>query len=79
MIEIEFSGHALKRMKQRKVTEEEISETLANPDKTGTKEDTSIAMKLRKNGHILIVIYTATKNTHKIITVIDTSKVDKYL
>lgn len=47
-MEIEFSGHALQRMRQRSVTKDEVRESKA-------------------------------QNTLKIITVIDTSKVDKYL
>lgn len=66
-------------MEERAITEEEIRLALESPQKKGTAGDTNVAMKLRSNGHLLIVIYRKSSDTNHIITVIDTSKVDKYL
>lgn len=78
-MKIIFSNHALYRMKEREITKNEVKITLLEPDKLIWKDNTNIAMKLRENGHLLIIIYTDLGKTEKIITVIDTSKVRKYL
>ena len=75
----EYSFHARQRMNERGITEEEVENAIAFPDKVSHDKDTTVALKLRDNGHLLIVVFTETINTKKIITVIDTSKVEKYL
>lgn len=77
-MEIKWSFHTLCRIKERGITKNEIIETLTNPQKSAEQSTTKTAMRLRKNGHLLIVIYHENQNIKKIITVIDTSKVQKY-
>ena len=78
-MEITFSAHARHRMEERTITEEEIHLALESPQKEATEGDTDVAMRLRQNGHLLIVIYQRNENAYHVITVIDTSKVHKYL
>lgn len=78
-VEIIFSAHAQHRMEERAISEDEIRLMLESPQKEGIKWDTNVTMRLRSNGHLLIVIYRKDEKTHHIITVIDTSKVHKYL
>jgi translation initiation factor 1 (eIF-1/SUI1) len=74
-----FSSHALKRMKERGVTRREVKGALDSPEKHVRKNGEKAALKRRANGHLLIVIFTGTRRSRKVITVIDTSKVSKYL
>lgn len=76
---IRFSSHALVRMAEREITEKEVRTALESPHKTGRKDDAALAMKVRANGHLLLIVYRETSEYTFIITVIDTSKVDKYL
>lgn len=78
-MKIVLSVHARHRMEERAITEEEIRLTLESPDQERTEDSTHIAMKIRSNGHLVIVIYRESQDTYNVITVIDTSKVHKYL
>ena len=78
-MKIVFSSHAAQRMQERSVSEEEIAVVIASPEKIGRQGESYIVMKKRENGHLLIVIYRELLDVIKIITVIDTSKVHKYL
>lgn len=78
-MEITFSVHARHRMEERAITEEEIHLALKSPQKKGTQGNTDVAMRIRSNGHLLIVIYRKNANSYLVVTVIDTSKVHKYL
>lgn len=79
MMKICFSFHAIRRMEERGISKEEVELTLWYPLKIIIKDNTIAAMKLRGNGHLLIVIYSSDGNVYNVITVIDTSKTDKYL
>ncbi len=78
-MEIIYSMHSLERMKEREITKNEVYDTILSPKKTVRKGATQMSMRIRPNGHLLIVVYTFAIDTYKIITVIDTSKVNKYL
>jgi len=78
-MKIYFTSHALQRMKERNIKKQEVYDSLKYPDKIAHKENTIVVMKLRKNNHLLIIIYNNLGSAKKIITIIDTSKVKKYL
>ena len=42
------------------------------------KGDTRVAMRLRENNHVLLVVLRECEGKSKVITVIDTSKIEKY-
>ncbi len=67
------------RMQERGIQVAEIFFALQNPDRIVEKGETKIAIKQRQNNHALLVVYKRNKDETKVITVIDTSKVDKYL
>ncbi len=76
---IEFSRHAIQRMTERQVSKREVQNALINPDKLTEKSGNFLSIKLRMNGHLLLVSYKITEDIVKVITVIDTSKINKYL
>ncbi len=51
-MKIVFTHHARDRMKKRKITEEEVAETLKFPDKTSKKESKYYAQKNIKRAKI---------------------------
>ena len=76
---IKLSHHAVIRSIKRKIEFSEIENTILEPKRVKLKQDCIIAMKLRKNGHLLMVYYTIQSGYVIVITVIETSKIDKYL
>jgi len=86
-MKIRFSPHALKRIKERGIAREDVVKTIKFPDKV---EISKIAknrflvkkvyyhQKLRKD-HLLMLICEKERDVLEIITVIDTSKISKYL
>ncbi len=78
-MKVNFSYHAINRMKERGITKKEVIDTLKSPDKYELRGDTFANMKMRKNKHLLIVVFKRLVNGYKVIIVIDTSKVEKYL
>jgi hypothetical protein len=79
-----FTKHALDRVTQRDLTREDVIDGIKSASKlhSSTKVETRfIAKKLHKtaNGqHVLLVIYECSRNETLVITVIDSSKVEKY-
>lgn len=71
-------------MAERKLTDNDIAKAFAHPDKIQNSfqsHDRFIIKKIYRNGkrnHLLLIIFEKKKETILVITVIDTSKVDKY-
>jgi len=66
-------------MEERGISHAEVQDTLQFPTKT-TKQGMLFASKrIRINGHLLIVVHLVQEGFVRVITVIDTSKVSKYL
>jgi hypothetical protein len=65
-------------MEERGIKKSEVIMTVVNPDKLSKTHEKKIAKKIRKNGQLLIVYFVDDSNTAKIITVISTSKLNKY-
>lgn len=78
-----FTRHALLKMQERNITEEEIRYILENPAKIVRQGDEWRAQRMRKNGRLLLIfykmVYTNFGPAHLIITVFETSKLRKYL
>ena len=70
-VRIEFTRHALQRMRERGVSAEDVYEALGNPDELllDTETDRIVAVK---HGKGLCVIVEARGDTVKVITVIVT-------
>jgi len=76
---INFTKHALERIRIRNITKEEIFDTINNPDKeTNDSFGNIIVQKVEKN-YLLRVFYYIEKNSKIVITAYKTSKLDKYL
>ncbi len=75
---ITYTKHALEQMKNRKISNHEVKDTLNNPiriihDKFGN----FIAQKL-VNTYLIRVVYREEVNTKIVVTVYRTSKISKY-
>jgi len=75
--------HARKRMRERKIPQRIIEDALDSPTKTGYDTRGRILFKklYRQNGRerLLLVVGEQVKDVMEVITIIDTSKVKKYL
>lgn len=84
---VKFSSHALKRMKERFISRYIVISALQNPDyvKNSIKVMSRFLIKKLyfnkrfKKKHLLMIIFEQDKNAMKVITIIDTSKINKYL
>lgn len=81
---LRFTKHALERMRERGVTEADVHRALSAPDRLESSTRTQsrlLAKKLirKESGkRILLVIHEMRGLETIIITVIDSSKIDKY-
>ncbi len=73
-----FSKHALDRLHARPLDKERVESTLGNPDNTIKKTDHFVAVKKFEN-RVILVAYREQNGMVYVITVISSSKVDKYL
>lgn len=86
-MQLVFSPHARVRMRERGVTERDVRETIEHPDRVerSTRRPNRLLAKRvylnRKFGqpHLLLIIYERQRSISYVITVIDTSKIAKYL
>ena len=78
---IVLSNHARMRAQMREVTFEEIVECITNPDATSLEaEGKKCYKKLQNQNQNLLLCYTSDQaDTITVVTVIKTSKIDKYL
>ena len=78
-----LSAHARRRMAERLIPESLVEEALANPTKVGYDDKGRILVKklytLLGKKRLLLIAAEPKGNKLKIITVIDTSKIKKYL
>lgn len=75
-----FSKHAMGRIVEREISLREIANCYAIPDKIIDEENEIVFMKLDKIDQKLLIFVCAKEGqNHKIITVIKTGKVKKYL
>ena len=79
-----LTDHARKRMRERKITGDDIRSALENPTKIGYDKNGNVLIKklyTRENKERLLILVGDKEGNHsfRIFTVIDTSKVKKYL
>ena len=85
-MKIIFSSHALARMRERFISKNTVMQALTSPDiLEGSSEDATkflikklYSHKKFSKQHLLLIIYKMRRSDIKIITVIDTSKINKY-
>lgn len=79
-MEIIFTKHALERIDEREIRFAEIIQCLASPTKIDFSEERTVYYKLDYNKqYLLILVCSINTNSCKIITVIKTSQIKKYL
>lgn len=83
-MKFEFSPHAQKRMRERSISKKLIIDALEFPTKISSdRRGRQLIKKLytdkKRVRRLLLVVVEITKGIVKIITVIDTSKISKYL
>lgn len=72
----EYTNHARTQMERRIITEEEIELAIADPDVTREKGNGIIEYVKQINGYVILA-YLA--DSERVITVIRSSKINKYL
>lgn len=80
-MDYELTRHAKERMLERHISEKLLNDAILNPTKLLYNENSKLMFKklYAKDKRLLIVIAERTKTNLKIITIIDTSKPEKYL
>ena len=82
-MEYKLTSHTLQRMRERLISIRLIEEALAHPDKVLHDEKRRMLIKklYERNGRqrLLLIVGEQEENVFVIITVIDTSKIKKYL
>lgn len=73
-----FSKHALDRLQARPLDKGRVEGTLSDPDNIIKKTDHFVAVKKFDN-KVILVAYRKQNDMFYVITVISSSKVDKYL
>lgn len=84
---VKFTEHARNRMKERGISEKIARATLLSPDKVEQSSTVSTRFLIKKiyfhadhrRDHLLILICEEERNATKVITIIDTSKISKYI
>ncbi|OGF63969.1 hypothetical protein A2661_02305 [Candidatus Giovannonibacteria bacterium RIFCSPHIGHO2_01_FULL_45_24] len=80
-MDYELTRHAKERMAERRISEKLLESAILHPNKVLYDEKDKIMFKKLYAGdkRLLIVVAERVKNRLKIITIIDTSQVKKYL
>ena len=85
-MDIRFTKHAKMRMAERGITEEDVRRAVEFPDKIGRSVISAPRFIVKKvyynmalgKKHLLMVIYEEKSDEVLVVTIIDTSKIDKY-
>lgn len=85
-MKIVFTKHAIERLREREISEEEVKGFIAKPDKVERSSKFSRRFLLKKiyfnqkfkRDHLLLIILEKEDSIFKVITAIDTSKISKY-
>lgn len=77
-MEINYTNHALLKLREREIEKSEVQAVLRNPEELLLDIETgyliSIGKRNNKENHLLIVVFSP--YIKKVVTVIDTSKMD---
>jgi len=86
-MKIRFSSHSLERIKERGIARKDIIGAIKFPDKIEISKVAKNRFLVKKvyyhqelkKDHLLMIICEKEKDILKIVTIIDTSKISKYL
>jgi hypothetical protein len=84
---IVFSGHAIGRLREREISKDIALNALKNPDKVELSKQSASRILFKKvyysqtfkREHLLMLVCEKNKDTLEVVTIIDTSKITKYL
>jgi len=84
---IKFSPHSLERIKERGIDKKVVTEAIKFPDKieiSGINKNKFLIKKIYyhqklKRDHLLIIVVEKANTVLKIVTIIDTCKISKYI
>lgn len=78
-MKITFIEHALERMKERRITKDEVINAISEPDHVGKGYGGREVSQKHIDGKLLRVIYERHGDEIVVITAYKTSKVERYL
>jgi len=86
-MKIKFSSHAIERIKERGVKQTDVEKFIKSPDKIEISKINKERFLIKKiyynqkhnKDHLLMIICEEENNVLKIISIIDTSKISKYI
>jgi len=86
-MKVKFSFHALERMRERGIKQSDVKKFIASPDKIETSNISKNRFLVKKiyyhqkykKDHLLMIICEKENYVIKVITIIDTSKISKYI
>lgn len=77
----QFTNHAKNRIKERMINKDEVENVLNNPQTIYfdilTEHFVSIGQRTSKPGHWLIVVYEIRNQLKRVISILDTSTIEK--
>ena len=84
---LRFTPHALLRMRERGILKRDVEETITNPERHRRSVQHAqrfLAVRSYRNrrfgsAHALVVVYEQDADAITVVTVVDTSKMSKYL
>lgn len=85
-MQIRFAKHARERMAERGIAEDQVGQAIQFPDKVGRSFVSASRFIVKKiyfnihlaKKHLLMIIYEERGDQVAVITIVDTSKIDKY-
>ncbi|MDW8034519.1 MAG: DUF4258 domain-containing protein [Nitrososphaerota archaeon] len=77
-MKITYTVHALERIRQRKISFEDISRCIESPDRVIVEHDMSKNI-MKINNNVLIVVFRREDDNIIVITAYRSSRVEKYL
>lgn len=86
-MKIRFSSHSLERIEERRITKRDVVRALRFPDKVEISKVAKNRFLVKKvyyhqelkKDHLLMIICEKENDILEIVTIIDTSKISKYL
>lgn len=77
---MQFSRHALEKMRSRGVTKQQVTEAIKSPDSTYEDIESKLSVAAKQVEKMnLVVIYALSSNSNRIVTVYHASDVDRLI
>ncbi len=76
MTEIQFTDHARMRLREREIPEQDVIETVKNPDEVLFDADKGNLVAVKKVGDMYLIVIYAPSKPVRVISIIQTSKLN---